>query len=127
MVVAVALALVIAASALPIRSWRKRDYTGEHRVTDGTRTIVKEVRVLDGRAPAQTDVKLLQLPAQPQGAMYPELLRAAYAAGRISPHSASLSQPPTAASDYGETTLLPEIDPSDDPDGWTGDIMLRRP
>ncbi len=125
----ITLALVIGASALPIRAWRRRDFTGDHFHTDGTR-VIKETRIIDGRAPAQTDVKLLQLPAQPQGAMYPELLRAAYQAGRISPASSALSQPqaggaydPRAA--YTEADL-PDVG-FDGGDEWGGDITMPRP
>lgn len=126
LVVGIALALVIAATALPIRAWRRKDYTGEsHHYHDGTRTVVREVRILDGRAPAQTDVKLLQLPAQPSPALYPELLSAAYRAGRI---SSTASTP--AASNYDPRAAyteaeLPEVDMSDD--GWAGDITGLRP
>lgn len=74
---------MIAASALPIRAARKRDMTGETRILDGTRTIVRETKVLDGRAPAQNDIRLLQLPAAPSGAAFPEMLRAAYTAGQL--------------------------------------------
>lgn len=78
---------IIAASAFPIRAARKRDMTGEtHYYHDGTRTV-KEVKVLDGRAPAQNDIKLLQLPAAPSGAAFPEMLRAAYESGQLTARS----------------------------------------
>lgn len=115
LVVAIALAVVIAASALPIRAWRRRDFTGDHYHTDGTRTIVKEVRVLDGRV--AEGPKLYQLPAQPQGAAFPDLLRAAYAAGATALPARSSSRP-AAEPDYEEVEL-PEIDMTD---GWNGDI-----
>lgn len=111
LVVAIALALVISASALPIRMWRRKDFTGDHYHTDGTRTIVKEVRVLDGRV--AEGPKLYQLPAQPQGAAFPELMRAAYAAGATALPARSSSRP-----DYAEIDL-PELNMAD---GWDGDI-----
>lgn len=115
-------ALVIGASALPIRAWRRKDFTGEHRITDGTRTVIKETRVLDGRAPAQTDVKLLQLPAQPQGTLYPELLQAAYRAGATALPGRTTQ--PVALSDYEESDLagLDLSGPDGGPVGWDGDI-----
>lgn len=116
LVVAIALALVIGASALPIRMWRRKDQTGEtHYVHDGTKTIVKEVRVLDGRV--AEGPKLYQLPAQPQGAAFPDLLRAAYAAGAtaLPARSSSRLEPEP---DYAETDL-PELNMAD---GWDGDI-----
>jgi hypothetical protein len=115
LVVAIALAVVIAASALPIRAWRRRDFTGDHYHTDGTRTIVKEVRVLDGRV--AEGPKLYQLPAQPQGAAFPDLLRAAYAAGATALPARSSSRPEPEP-DYAEIDL-PELNMAD---GWDGDI-----
>ena len=45
LVVALGLALVLAAAALPIRAWRRRDPTGEtHHYHEGMRTVVKETR-----------------------------------------------------------------------------------
>jgi hypothetical protein len=79
----VGLAAVIAASALPIRAAKKRDMTGETRVLDGTRTVIRETKVLDGRAVTSPEVKLLQLPQQPTGGAWPELLRASYQAGLL--------------------------------------------
>lgn len=128
LVVAIALAVVIGASALPIRAWRRKDFTGDHFHTDGTRTVIKETRVLDGRAPAQTDVKLLQLPAQPQGALYPELLRAAYQAGRISPTSSFAQQQAGGNYDPGAAyteAALPDVGFAGDE--WSGDITMPRP
>ena len=121
------LAAVIGASALPIRAWRRKDRTGEtHYVHEGTKTVIRETRILDGRA--QEAPKIYQLPAAPQGGAFPELLRAAYAAGRISPHSSSLGQPPggyQSDPDYSEAEIT-EVDLGDD-DGWSGDITSNRP
>ncbi|OQA43736.1 MAG: hypothetical protein BWY52_01785 [Chloroflexi bacterium ADurb.Bin325] len=112
LVVAIGLAAVIAASALPIRAYRRRDMTGEtHHYHDGTKTVVHETRVIDGRPAAQTDIKLLQLPAQPQAAAFPELLRASYQAGVF----AQQGQPqPTPRADLTELDLTG--------DDWGGDI-----
>lgn len=124
------LALVIGASALPIRAWRRKDATGEsHHYHDGTKTVVRETRIIDGRAPTQTDIKLLQMPAQQSGALYPELLRAAYSAGRLSPTSTALGQQPAGGnydprSAYTEAEL-PTVGFEDD-DGWGGDITPTR-
>jgi len=79
----IGMAAVIASSALPIRAARKRDMTGETRVLDGTRTVIRETKVLDGRAVTSPEVKLLQLPQQPTGGAWPELLRASYQAGLL--------------------------------------------
>lgn len=115
LVIALALALVIAASALPIRSWKRRDFTGDHYHTDGTRTVVKEVRVLDGRV--AEGPKLYQLPAQPQGTAFPDLLRAAFAAGATSLPARSASRV-GSDTDYTEADL-PEVDLGAE---WSGDI-----
>lgn len=112
---AVALALVIAATALPIRSWRRKDFTGDHFHTDGTKTIVKEVRVIDGRV--AEGPKLYQLPAQPQGTAFPDLLRAAYAAGATALPARSMNRV-GADADYPEVEL-PEVDLGAE---WNGDI-----
>lgn len=119
----ITLALVIGASALPIRAWRRKDNVGETHFVDGTKTIIKETRVLDGRAIEAP--KIYQLPAQSQGATFPEILRTAYRAGAIATRSASLGQQQGPAPDYIETDLQ-EVD-LEDPDGWTGDITMRRP
>jgi len=79
----IGMAAIIASSALPIRAAKKRDMTGETRVLDGTRTVIRETKVLDGRAVTSPEVKLLQLPQQPQGGAWPELLRASYQAGLL--------------------------------------------
>lgn len=115
--VAVALALVIVASAVAIRAWRRKDFTGDHFHTDGTRTIVKETRVLDGRQPAQTDIKVLQMPQAAQAGAFPELLRAAYQSGMRSLPAGSAAGP---LNGYHEAEL-PEVD-FDDSEGWSGDI-----
>lgn len=118
LVAAIALALVIAATSLPIRAWKRKDNIGETHYVDGTKTIVKEVRVLDGRAPAQADVKILQAPAQP-GSFYPDLLRAAWQTGRLDARSAMPGQNGGNHAAYTEADL-PELDLGDD--GWNGDI-----
>ena len=127
LIIGLTLAAVIGASALPIRAWRRRDHTGEtHYVHEGTKTIVRETRILDGRTIEAP--KIYQLPAAPQGGAFPELLRAAYAAGRIGPHSSSLGQPPRgyqATPDYSEGEIT-EVDLGAD-DGWSGDITPNRP
>lgn len=116
----VAIGLIVA-SAFPIRAWKRRDITGEkHYFHDGTRTVVRETKILDGRQPATgAEVKLLQLPAQAQGGMFPELLRAAYQAGVLAPSAALRSSAQDAEVVEGE---LREIDPAD-PEGWGGGIV----
>jgi hypothetical protein len=110
----VTVAAVLAASALPIRAYRKKDMTGETRILDGTRTIVKEVRIIDGRpAPQAPEVKLLQLPAAPNGAAFPELLRAAWQAGQL---GQSTPAPRQLTADDADV-----ID-SDDPNLWGGSV-----
>lgn len=125
LIIGLTLAAVIGASALPIRAWRRKDHTGEtHYVHEGTKTIVRETRILDGRAIEAP--KIYQLPAAPQGGAFPELLRAAYAAGRIGP-SSSLGQQPRGyqpGPDYSEGEIT-EVDLGDD--GWSGDITPNRP
>ncbi|GAB4521537.1 MAG: hypothetical protein Kow0047_32460 [Anaerolineae bacterium] len=71
---AISTAIILAALSLPIRAWRKND------AAPVEKHYIKET-VLDGRVPQSPDVKLLQLPAPPS-AGFPELLRAAYQAGR---------------------------------------------
>ena len=80
----VALGVVLAAASLPIRAYRKNDAAPvvEHHYHDGTTRVV-ERHTLDGRAPAQNDIRLLQLPAAGQAAAFPELLRASYRAGLL--------------------------------------------
>lgn len=115
---ALALAIVLVASALPIRAWRRKDFTGDHFHTDGTRTIVKETKVIDGRQPAQADIKVLQMPQASQAAAFPELLQAAFRAGRNGMGAGQPTLPPPNG--YHEAEL-PEVD-FDDPEGWAGDI-----
>jgi hypothetical protein len=113
---ALALALTLGASALPIRAYRRKDLTGEtHHYHDGTKTIVKEVRVIDGRQSVAPEVKLLQLPAQAPGGAFPELLRAAYAAGTMRLPDRRQEEPAIDAE-------LRELDLDPDRDGWEGDI-----
>jgi len=90
---AVGMAAIIAASALPIRAWRKQDMTGEanHYYHDGTRTVEK-VHTIDGRT-ANNDIRLLQLPAAGQATAYPELLRASYRAGLLAAPGGEQPQP----------------------------------
>ena len=79
----VTLGVVLAAASLPIRAYRKQDQTGEsHHYHDGTTRVI-ERHTLDGRAPAQNDIRLLQLPAAGQAAAFPELLRASFRAGLL--------------------------------------------
>lgn len=112
LVIGLALALVMAAASLPIRAYRRRDMTGEtHHIHDGTKTIVREVRILDGRQVTAPEVKLLQLPAQAQGGAFPELLRAAYQAGTLGNPAQRQAEAPIDAD-------LPEVDPEDSA-GWS--------
>jgi hypothetical protein len=119
LITALCLALVLAATALPIRAWRRRDPTGEtHYYHDGTRTVVKETRVLDGRVAEAP--KLYRLPPQPAGAFFPELLRAAYRAGMLNAPAADVytsaeKLPSDVYTGSSEAKALP-------PNGWDGDI-----
>jgi len=75
---------IIAALAFAIRAYRKNDalpVIEKHFYHEG-RQIIRE-RVIDNRPAAAPDVRLLQLPAAPQGGAFPELLRAAYQAGTL--------------------------------------------
>lgn len=111
---AIAAALILGASALPIRAYRRRDMTGEtHHYHEGTKTIVKETRVIDGRAIEAP--KIYQLPAQPQGGAFPELLRAAFQAGTLTDGRGGyqVAQPDRE---------LRELDLDPDVDGWEGDV-----
>lgn len=116
---AVAATLVLVALAIIVRMWRRNDAPPviERHFRDGTVRII-EKHTLDGRAPAQNDIKLLQLPAQPQAGAYPELLRAAYAAGatRLPAHSTSQIDPGYIEGEIEEQDL------SDWGAGWDGDI-----
>lgn len=113
---AIAAAVILGASALPIRAYRRRDMTGEtHHYHEGTKTIVRETRVIDGRAVTSPEVKLLQLPAQPAGGAFPELLRAAFQAGALT-DGRQTYQPAQADRELRELDLDP------DSDGWEGDV-----
>ncbi len=108
LVSALALAGVLAAAALPIRAWKRRDPTGEtHHYHDGTRTVVKETRVLDGRVAEAP--RFYPLPPQPAGTCFPELMRAAYRAGMLNAPVTETNTEPAAIK------ALPS-------DGWDGDI-----
>lgn len=111
LVAALAIGIVLVASALPIRAWRRRDATGETRIMDGTKTVIRETRVIDGRSIEAP--KLYQLPSQAQGAMFPDLLRAAMQAGAIGSRSQA------ANNEYIEAEVH-ELGP--EPEGWDGDI-----
>lgn len=91
---ALALALVLAASALPIRAWKRRDNEPvvEHHYHDGTTKVI-EKHTIDGRQINQPDIKLLQLPAQGSGMAFPELMRSAYRAGLLAEHNPETTQP----------------------------------
>ena len=103
-----AVAVVVGTSALPIRAWKRRDMTGEtHHIHDGTRTVIKETRVLDGRTVEAP--KLYQLPAAQGQQFFPELLRASYQAGLLADRRAS---EPAVDAEVREL----------EPDGWDGDI-----
>lgn len=116
---AVALAVILAASALPIRAARKKDMTGETRILDGTRTVVRETRVLDGRQALAPEVKLLQLPQQPTGGAWPELLRASYQAGLLGNPRQTIEQ---GAERSAAGQDLAEFDLTGGGDEWGGDI-----
>ena len=112
---AVALAVILAASALPLRAWRKRDPSGEaHHYHDGTR-VIEKVHTIDGRAVTSPEVKLLQLPAQPQGGAWPELLRAAYTAGTLGNPQRAATVPSAELAEY-------DLTGDGDAGGWAGDI-----
>ena len=111
--VAGSLALLIGASALPIRAWRRRDDAPvvEHYYHDGTRTV--ERHTLDGRSVEAP--RLLQLPAPAQSAGFPELLQAAYRAGAAKAGEPQRQDLPL--------TLWPAQELRDvDPSGWSGEI-----
>jgi len=101
---AVALALILASSALPIRAAKKRDVTGEanHYYHDGTRTVEK-IHTIDGRAVTSPEVKLLQLPQQPAGGAWPELLRASYQAGLLGNGQRAATVPSSELAEYDLT------------------------
>jgi len=91
--------LLLAASALPIRAWRK------NAAAPIEKQVIREVRVIDSRPAA------VQLPApatQPPFGVFPELLRASYRAGL-------LAQP-------GEVVNAEVRQLTAGGDGWDGDI-----
>lgn len=120
LVSALAIALVIGASALPIRAWRRKDNIGETHYVDGTKTVIKETRVIDGRA--VEGPKIFQMPQMDPSAasVYPAVLRAAWQAGAnsLSPRSANGGAP--EPDEYVEIQPV-ELD-FDAPRGWDGDI-----
>jgi len=71
LVISVAIALIIAATALPLHA-RKPERPHERE------RIIKETHTIDGRTTEAPKVHLIQQPGYP---MYPEMLRAAYLAG----------------------------------------------
>lgn len=76
----------LAGLALVIRAYRKNDAAPviEKHIYHEGRQVIHE-RVIDNRPAAglAPQVRLLQLPAAPQGGAFPELLRAAYQAGTL--------------------------------------------
>lgn len=99
--------VALAAVSLPIRAWRKKDGVPiqEHHYHDGTRTI-ERTHTIDGRAPAPA-------PEAPVAAWsYPEMLRAAYTAGRLGSQS-------TMPLNSGRSPTQP--------DTWDGEIQEVRP
>jgi hypothetical protein len=103
---------ILAGLALVIRAYRKNDnppVIERHTYHEG-RQIIRETRVIDGRQVTAPEVKLLQLPAAPQGGAFPELLRAAYQAG-------TLRAAPTEAPLDAELRDLGPADWDDDPPG----------
>ena len=71
LVISIAVALIIAATALPLHA-RKPERPHERE------RIIKETHTIDGRVAEAPKVHLIQQPGYP---MYPEMLRAAYLAG----------------------------------------------
>jgi hypothetical protein len=98
-----ALAGIVAATALPIRAWRKRDGVPiEKHVFHEGRQVIRE-RVIDSR-PA---LPVLPGPQQAPFGVFPELLQASYRAGLLAQ--------PGAVVDAEVRALGPA-------DGWNGDI-----
>lgn len=115
----VVLAALTAASALPIRAYRKNDSPPvvEHHYHDGTRTVEK-IHTLDGRMPGGGDIRLLQLPQTGAAGAFPELLRASYRAGLLAaPNGNQVDQPQS-----GE---LRELDPAN-PE-WANEAVTTEP
>jgi hypothetical protein len=101
--------------ALVIRAYRKNDnppVIERHTYHEG-RQIIRETRVIDGRSIEAP--KIYQLPAQPSGGAFPELLRAAFQAGTLTDGRANYQ---TAQADRE----LRELDLDPDVDGWEGDV-----
>ena len=106
---------LLAGLALVIRAYRKNDnppVIERHTYHEG-RQIIRETRVIDGRAIEAP--KIYQLPAQPQGGAFPELLRAAFQAGTLTDGRQTYQ---TAQADRE----LRELDLDPDVDGWEGDV-----
>ena len=73
---------VMVAAAFIVRQWRRSDANPlvEHHYHDGTRTVERVERVIDGRP---QPLPQLPAPAQPPLGVFPELLRASYQAGYL--------------------------------------------
>jgi hypothetical protein len=99
---------ILAGLALLVRAFRKNDNPPviERYHTDGTKTIIRETKILDGRAIEAP--KLYQLPSQPSGSFYPELMRAAFTAGALGQRAGG----ETVDAEVRELTA----------DEWSGDI-----
>ena len=115
MVAGVTIALILVASAFPVRAWRMPHtpppVVEKHIIHDGTRTV--ERHTLDGRTALAP--RLFQLPSQPQATGFPELLRAAYQSGMSTERADDL---PVDA----EVRRLPDRDEAEF-DSWGGEIM----
>lgn len=68
------LAGIVAATALPIRAWKKND------AAPIEKQVIREVRVIDSRPQPMPQ---LPAPQQPPFGIFPELLRASYQAGQL--------------------------------------------
>ncbi len=116
LVAGLTLALVLVASAFPVKAWRvphtPPPLVEKHIIHDGTRTV--ERHTLDGRTALAP--RLFQLPTQPQATSFPELLRAAYQSGT------SAVQRPDELPVDAEVRRLPDYDQSEY-DSWGGEIM----
>lgn len=73
----VVLALIVGAASLPIRAWRKTDNPPERHIVQKHTHTITEGRTVD-------PPKIYAMPQAQQGgwAMYPDILRAAFVAGR---------------------------------------------
>lgn len=116
---ALGLALILGASALPIRAYRRKDNAPvvEHYYHDGT--VTKETRILDGRA------QPILLPGQaPAAGVYPEFMRAAWQAGLLAnPHAEARALP---GGQHDGQDLAEDAGELEDPDGWGGAIRPDR-